>query len=216
MTSTKEEIEDKPLHLNQQVPQLLRLSRLQMVNLLKLKRITSLKLIEEHISHIKKVNPKLNAMVNERFEESIQEAKKADEIIANSDNLDELFKKYPFFGVPCSIKENIQVKGMKNSSGLVSRKNEISKEDADVVRLMKEAGFIILGNTNVSEICMWIEANNEVYGRTNNPYDLNRTAGGSSGGEGCIVGSGCAPIGIGSDIGGSIRIPAYFNVTRLS
>eukprot|EP01080_Neovahlkampfia_damariscottae_P003408 gene3408-5953_t len=209
MTSSVEEI--LITHLDVEVPQILRLSGLQMVNLLKLKRVTSLKLIEEHISHIKQVNPKLNAMVNERFEDAIKEAKKVDEIISNTSNLDELYKKHPYFGVPCSIKENIQVKDMKNSSGLVSRINEISKEDADVVKLMKQAGFIILGNTNVSEICMWIEANNEVYGRTNNPYDLERTAGGSSGGEGCTVGSGCTPIGIGSDIGGSIRIPAYFN-----
>jgi hypothetical protein len=199
-------------HLNEPISPLLKISGVQMANLLKLKRISCLQLIEEHISHIKRINPKINAMVNDRFEEAIKEAKKSDETIATS-NVDELFKKFPYFGVPCTIKENFKLIGMRNTSGLVSRKEiEIAKEDATVVQLMKKAGFIVLGNTNVSEICMWMEAQNEVFGRTNNPYDLTRTAGGSSGGEGSIIGSGCSPLGIGSDIGGSIRIPAYFNV----
>jgi fatty acid amide hydrolase 2 len=76
---------------------------------------------------------------------------------------------------------------------------------------LRAAGAIPLGVTNTSELCMWMESNNRVYGRTNNPYDLGRTAGGSSGGEGSIIGAGGSPFGLGSDIGGSIRMPAFFN-----
>ena len=80
-----------------------------------------------------------------------------------------------------------------------------------MVAAMKEAGGIMLGVTNVSELCMWMESDNKVYGRTCNPYHTGRTVGGSSGGEGCVVSAGGSPWGIGSDVGGSIRIPAFFN-----
>ena len=76
---------------------------------------------------------------------------------------------------------------------------------------MKAAGCIMLAVTNVSELCMWMESNNKVYGRTCNPYHTGRTVGGSSGGEGCVISAGGSPWGIGSDVGGSIRIPAFFN-----
>ena len=76
---------------------------------------------------------------------------------------------------------------------------------------MMSAGGIMLGVTNVSELCMWMESNNKVYGRTCNPYNTTRTVGGSSGGEGCVISAGGSPWGIGSDVGGSIRIPAFFN-----
>jgi fatty acid amide hydrolase 2 len=99
---------------------------------------------------------------------------------------------------------------MPHTAGLVARAGARAAADATAVARLRAAGFIPLGVTNVSELCMWMESNNRVYGRTNNPYDLRRTPGGSSGGEGAIVGAGGAPVGLGSDIGGSIRMPAFF------
>jgi fatty acid amide hydrolase 2 len=100
---------------------------------------------------------------------------------------------------------------MPNCAGLVSRAAHRSTSDATAVARLRRAGAIPLGVTNTSELCMWIESDNKVYGRTNNPYDPRCVAGGSSGGEGSIVGAGGSPFGLGSDIGGSIRGPAFFN-----
>nr|XP_009930569.1 PREDICTED: fatty-acid amide hydrolase 2 [Opisthocomus hoazin] len=97
---------------------------------------------------------------------------------------------------------------MPNTSGLVNRRNVIATSDATVVSRLKQAGAIPLGVTNCSELCMWFESSNRVYGRTNTPYDLQRIVGGSSGG---FLGAACSVIGVGSDIGGSIRMPAFFN-----
>jgi fatty acid amide hydrolase 2 len=100
---------------------------------------------------------------------------------------------------------------MPNTSGLVSRKKLRSAYDATAVSRLRSAGAIPLGVTNTSEICMWMETSNRVYGRTNNPYNTKHIVGGSSGGEGAIISAGGSPFGLGSDIGGSIRMPAFFN-----
>ncbi|KAG9478075.1 hypothetical protein GDO78_013201 [Eleutherodactylus coqui] len=101
--------------------------------------------------------------------------------------------------------------GMPHTSGLFSRRSLRSEHDAAVVSRLKRAGAIPLGVTNCSELCMWYESSNNIYGRSRNPYNLQHIVGGSSGGEGCIIGAGGSVIGVGSDIGGSIRMPAYFN-----
>ena len=117
----------------------------------------------------------------------------------------------PFYGVPCTVKENFAVAGMPHTSGLVSRRGAPATCDATAVARLRAAGFIVLGVTNLSELCMWYETNNKVYGRTNNPYCLDRMVGGSSGGEAADVSACGSPCGIGSDIGGSIRMPAFLN-----
>ena len=101
--------------------------------------------------------------------------------------------------------------GMPNCAGLVSRSAWRRAENAPTVQRMIDAGAIPLGVTNTPELCLWIETENRQYGRTHNAYDQTRTAGGSSGGEGAVVGSGGSPLGLGADIGGSIRMPAFFN-----
>nr|CAD7595869.1 unnamed protein product [Timema genevievae] len=101
--------------------------------------------------------------------------------------------------------------GMCHTSGLYCRRNIKAHEDGSAIAAMKRAGAIPLALTNVSEACMWWESNNLVHGRSNNPYNTHRIVGGSSGGEGCIHAAAASPIGIGSDIGGSIRMPAFFN-----
>jgi fatty acid amide hydrolase 2 len=114
-------------------------------------------------------------------------------------------------GVPCTIKESFAVAGMPHTSGSLARKDVVAKQSATAVQRLLDAGAIPLGVTNTSELTLWIESENRVWGRTNNAYDPERTAGGSSGGEGASIGSGFAPFGLGTDIGGSIRLPAFFN-----
>jgi len=168
--------------------------------------VSSAHVVDTHIRHIERVNPSLNAMVQTRFDEARAEAREADQALAAG-----RADLGPFHGVPCSIKEAFAVRGMPNTSGLVARKGRLSDTDAVTVARLRAAGAIVMGVTNTSELCMWMESINKVYGRSNNPYDLTRTVGGSSGGEGAIVGAGGAPFGLGSDIGGSIRMPAFFN-----
>ncbi|MDB4964737.1 MAG: hypothetical protein JWN44_426 [Myxococcales bacterium] len=173
-------------------------------------QLTSRAAVEAHIARIDAVNPVINAVVAARYAQARAEADAADARIAATpagerDGLP------PYLGVPCTIKECFALTGMPQSSGLVARKDFIADCDATTVARLRAAGAIPLGVTNVSELCMWYESNNRVYGRTNNPYDPSRIVGGSSGGEGAIIGAGGSPFGLGSDVGGSIRMPAFFN-----
>lgn len=164
------------------------------------------------IERIQEVNPVLNCVVDERFSDALKDAEEADNIIASGKfTQEELALQKPFLGVPMTTKDCIQVKGLLNTSGLYWRRDTRGAEDAPSIKQMREAGAIPFAVTNTSELCMWWESVNCVHGRTGNPYDANRIVGGSSGGEGATQGSACAPFGVGSDIGGSIRMPAYFN-----
>lgn len=181
-------------------------SALELAAKIRARELSSREVIEAHIRRIELVNPALNAVVATRFDEALSEARAADEQLAHSD-VDAL---PPLFGVPCTIKEFYAVRGMPQTGGLWIRRHEIATEDALVVRRLRAAGAIVLGVTNVPEGGLWLETHNRVYGLTNNPWDLRRTPGGSSGGEGAIVAAGGSPFGMGSDIGGSIRLPAAF------
>ncbi|XP_066259735.1 fatty-acid amide hydrolase 2 [Euwallacea similis] len=175
-------------------------------------KITSEQVLDSFIERIKEVNPILNCVVADRFEEAKKEAQAADELIKSGTVSQEtLAKEKPFLGVPFTTKDCIAVKGLIHSAGLYCRKHIRAESDAVVVTRLKQAGAIPIGLTNVSELCMWWESANNVHGRTNNPYDTSRIVGGSSGGEGCAQASAASAFGIGSDIGGSIRMPAYFN-----
>jgi fatty acid amide hydrolase 2 len=167
---------------------------------------TSAEIVDAHIRHIEAVNPALNAVVKDRFEQARAEAILADRKAAKSKSDLGIFH-----GVPFTVKEAFALEGMPNTGGLVARKGSLAPKDAITVARLRKAGAIPLGVTNISELCMWMESNNRVYGRTNNAYDQRCIAGGSSGGEGAIVGAGGSPFGLGSDIGGSIRMPAFFN-----
>src|SRR6202041_1007760 len=113
-------------------------------------------------------------------------------------------------GVPVTVKSSIDVAGLACEFGSVLRKGYTPETDAPLVARVRRAGAIILGNTNVPELLMAYESDNSMYGRVNNPWDLARTAGGSSGGESAAIAAGCSAGGVGSDGGGSIRIPAHF------
>ncbi len=186
---------------------LLTLSGTQIAALIRRREVSSREAVDTHIEQIEDVNPALNAVVRRRFGEARAEADAADATLAGAGDR----PLPPFHGVPCTIKECFALTGMPNTAGLVANIGDVADFDAVAVGRLRAAGAIPLGVTNVSELCMWMESSNKVYGRTNNPYDLTRTAGGSSGGEGSIIGAGGAPFGLGSDIGGSIRMPAFFN-----
>lgn len=161
-------------------------------------------IVEQHIARILAVNPSINAVVVDRFEAARAEADRADQAVAEGIELP------PLHGVPCTIKESFAVQGMPWTGGLLARRGTRAPRDATTVARLRAAGAIVLGLTNLSELCMWFESDNPVYGRTGNPYDPQRICGGSSGGEGAIVGAGGSPFGLGADVGGSIRMPAFF------
>ncbi len=183
-------------------------SATRLAALIRAGELSSVDVVDTHIRKIEAVNPALNAVVRDRFELARAEAELADDTVRASDPEDEL---PPFHGVPCTIKECFALEGMPQTGGLVARDGHIADTDATAVQRLRAAGAIPLGVTNLSELCMWLESSNRVYGRTNNPYDPSRMVGGSSGGEGAIIGAGASPFGLGSDIGGSIRLPAFFN-----
>jgi len=186
---------------------LLTLSGVRLAEMIRRREVSSSDVVEAHIRQVQKVNPVINAVVKDRFEQARIEAKAADEV-TKSTPADKL---PPFHGVPCTIKEEFALKGMPQTSGLPARKGIIADYDSEGVVRFKKAGAIPIGVTNTSELCMWYESDNRVYGRSNNPYNPKHIVGGSSGGEGAIIGAGGSPFGLGADVGGSIRMPAFFN-----
>ncbi|XP_069505091.1 fatty-acid amide hydrolase 2 [Ambystoma mexicanum] len=184
----------------------------RLARLIRRREVKSVDVVQAYIDRIQAVNPVINALVKDRFDAALQEALQVDCMLSEGQEDEKtLQEKFPFLGVPMTVKEAFSLHGMPNSSGLLSRRNIISSTDAVVVSRLKQAGAIPLGVTNCSELCMWYESSNNLYGRTRNPYNTQRIVGGSSGGEGCILGAAGSVIGIGADIGGSIRMPAFFN-----
>src|SRR5690625_3202505 len=167
---------------------LLNLDGTELAALIKDRQITCEEITTTLISHIKNVNSILNAVVEERFDEAIKEAKGKDQNIENIN-----FNEKPLYGVPISIKESFHVKGMKTTGGVYHRKDLIMNKDAVVVEKLKKAGAIILCKTNTPALCFCHETENKLYGRTNNAWDKERTAGGSSGGEAALIGVGGSP-----------------------
>ncbi|HET7658058.1 MAG TPA: amidase [Bacillales bacterium] len=169
------------------------------------REITATQAVETYITHLQRVNPLLNCLVEDRFEAARREAASADEALRSGTASGSLF------GVPFSIKECFHVEGMRTTGGLSHRKDMLIHVDAAVVSKLKAEGAIILGKTNTPTLCFCQESDNKLFGRTNNPFDRSRTAGGSSGGEGALIAVGGAAAGLGADVGGSIRFPSHFN-----
>jgi amidase len=168
------------------------------------KQLSSKAVVEAHLARIAEVNPKLNAVVQLIADSARKEADEADAALARGEI------KGPLHGVPMTIKDTLETTGVICTGGTKGRANYVPKADATAVARLRAAGAIFLGKTNVPELAGAVETDNLVYGRTNNPYDLTRTPGGSSGGEAAIVSSCGSPLGLGTDAGGSIRIPAHF------
>nr|CAD2172584.1 unnamed protein product [Meloidogyne enterolobii] len=177
------------------------------------KEISSEQLISAYISRIRRVQPLINAIVAECFEKALEEAKNVDNYLANLDENSEEYKNLeqnkPLLGVPFSNKNNMDVKGFVSVAGYAPFvNNPPAEKDCDVVERLCNAGAILIAITNLPKLAMNWSCTNKVYGRTRNPYDLRRIPGGSSGGEGALVGAGASPFGLGNDLGGSVRIPA--------
>lgn len=174
----------------------------EIINWRQKNRVLPSEILEYFIKRIEKHNEKLNALVYRRFETARKIAKEQDSIP---------FENLPLMaGIPFTTKEMIQVEGAPYTIGLKKRRGEISSRSASVVQRLESLGAICIGVTNIPELGFWWETDNLVYGKTSNPHDFKRTPGGSSGGEAAMISAGLVPFGIGSDIGGSIRIPASF------
>jgi fatty acid amide hydrolase 2 len=166
---------------------------------------TSTEVVEAHIAVLQRIAD-TNALAADRFDQARDEAAAADARVRAGDT-----DLPPLLGVPATVKEMLAVEGMPHTGGYPHRRKYREDSDAPVVARLRGAGAIVLGVGNTCGAYIWIESNNPVYGRVSNAYDRARTAGGSSGGDAVIVGSGGAPIALGSDLGGSVRIPAFFN-----
>jgi len=160
--------------------------------------------LEAHIARIEAVDEQLNAVVARRFDAARAEADAVDAALARGETLGLLG------GVPITVKEQFHIKGMATTFGLPTRSELLEDSEGPLVTRLRDAGAIIVGKTNVAELLFYQEGDNPLFGRTNNPWDLERTSGGGSGGEGAIIAAGGSPLGLAADIGGSIRTPAHF------
>lgn len=186
----------------------------ELVDKIKKGQLKSTSVVQFYINRIHQVNPHVNAVVHLASERAIEEASKVDQevlkILKGEPDADLSILEKPLLGIPFTCKDSIGVKDMIQSSGCTFRKNVLAEEDADVITQLRKSGGIPLCITNVPEILLWWESSNLLYGTTNNPYDLSRTTGGSSGGEAALIACCASPIGLGSDMGGSIRIPSFY------
>lgn len=175
-------------------------SATDIAEMIRRREVSAFDVVRAYIKRIHQVNPLLNAVVDGPFEEeALAEAKRIDEQLeAGQITAEEALARKPFLGVPFSTKDSTAVGGKLQTLGLLSRAHVKATEDAECVRLMREAGAIILVTTNVPEVNRWQESRNKLTGQTNNPYDNRRTVGGSSGGEGALISSCGSCFGIGT------------------
>ncbi|MEE9199404.1 MAG: amidase [Dehalococcoidia bacterium] len=166
------------------------------------KVLSPVEVVQAHLERIEALNPRLNAIVT-FAEDAHQQAEAAEAAVMRGDDLG------PLHGVPYTLKDCVEVAGLRTTQGSKLFEDYVSRKDATVYARLKNAGGILLGKTNLPEFALWWETDNLVFGRTCNPWDLERTPGGSSGGEAAAIASGLSPLGIGTDLGGSIREPAH-------
>jgi len=175
----------------------------EMLTALRTKQISAVELLDLHVRRIARHNTALNAIVEPDFERAKTEAQAADARRERGEN-------WPLLGLPMTLKESINVRGLRTTAGMEHWKDFRSEHDAPVTTRVKAAGAIVMGKTNVPQMLADWQSTNPVYGRTNNPWDVTRTPGGSSGGSAAALAAGLTPLEFGSDIGGSIRVPAAF------
>src|SRR5216683_1006297 len=168
------------------------------------KALSPVEVVEAHLERIETLQPKLNAFVHLDAEAALEQARRAGEMLRTERALG------PLLGVPVTLKSCIDVARWPCPAGSLLRKDYIAEADATLAARLRAAGAILLGNTNTPEFLMAYETDNLITGKTYNPWDLSRSAGGSSGGEAAAIASGCSAGGVGSDGGGSVRVPAHF------
>lgn len=167
--------------------------------------ISSSEVVERYLARIAAVDPRIHAVAVPLFEQARQESKQADERRAAGEVL------APLHGVPITVKECFYLAGTPSCIGLGSLRFDLAADDGPLVRRLRRAGGIVLAKTNLPQLMIWHECDNPVYGRTDNPWDLSRTPGGSTGGEAALIAARGSPLGIGNDLGGSIRVPCHFS-----
>jgi Asp-tRNA(Asn)/Glu-tRNA(Gln) amidotransferase A subunit family amidase len=177
----------------------------ELARLVRAKEISPVELVEAHLARIDAINPTLNAYIGLDTDRALADARAAEHALMRS------HVEQPLLGVPVSIKSSISVEGLPFETGSRFRAGVRGEADATLVRRLRAAGAIVLGVTNVAEQLMAWETDNALYGRTNSPWALDRTPGGSSGGEAAAIAAGLSAGGVGSDGGGSIRVPAHFS-----
>jgi amidase len=175
---------------------------LRMLEMLRVREISVAELAEAHIRQIERLNPKLNAFADFDAERVRVQARAMDAVPADA--------RGSFHGLPVTVKSSIATAGYKCEIGSLNHKGEIPSDDAVVVARLRARGALILGTTNCPEFLMAYETDNLLHGQTRNPWGLERTPGGSSGGESAAIAAGMSAAGLGSDSGGSVRVPAHF------
>jgi Asp-tRNA(Asn)/Glu-tRNA(Gln) amidotransferase A subunit family amidase len=185
--------------------ELVQLGAADLARLIRNGQAEPLEVVDAHIRVIERLNPKINALVTVTFNQARDEARRFRErLTVRRADLP------PLFGLPVTIKDSLPVAGVRFTAGSTFHRDNVATRDAEAVRRLKAAGAIVLGKTNCSDMSAIAETSNLIFGLTQNPWSLDHSAGGSSGGEAAIVACGGSPLGLGADLGGSIRIPAAF------
>ncbi len=179
----------------------------ELARLLRAKEVSSLELVRAHLERIERFDPQLRAFTQVFREQALADAEQRDLARRRGEALG------PLHGLPVSVKESLDFQGLAATMGVPSRRALRAASNSALVQALREAGAVILGRTNVSQYLIFHESRNPLFGQTANPWDLTRTPGGSSGGEAAALAAGLSPLGIGTDIGGSIRVPAHFTGT---
>ena len=183
-------------------PDLAFVSATEALAALRARRISAVELVKLQLDRIERLNPRINAIVNPLRESALARAREIDARRKGAAPAGALA------GLPVTIKDTFEIAGVRTTAGFEPLKNHVPQEDAAAVARLREAGAIFLGNTNTPPLASDWQTNNPIYGRTNNPWDVERTPGGSSGGSSAAIAAGLGYLSVGSDIGGSIRIPS--------
>ncbi|MGI9319619.1 MAG: amidase [bacterium] len=178
-------------------------SATHLANAIRQGQLTSREVVEASLARVEEINPVINAAVQVVSDRALSEAEQLDQLACAG-----RFQG-PLHGVPISIKDSLDTEGIVTTGGTLGRKNFVPHRDAPVVKRLRDAGAVLIAKTNTPELTLGGETENLIYGRTNNPYDIMRSPGGSSGGSAAMVAVGGAALELGSDTGGSIREPAH-------
>jgi fatty acid amide hydrolase len=166
------------------------------------RQFSSSEVVSAHLERQNEVEAKINAVAVSLHDQALAAAKAADQGKPGDGQ--------KLYGVPVTVKECFDVVGTATTAGLIGRAGNLKGDDAELVTRLRAAGAIITAKSNLAQLELYVESDNPLFGRTNNPWDLARTPGGSSGGEAALVASSASPLGLGTDIGGSVRVPAHF------
>src|SRR6266851_124903 len=176
----------------------------RLLAMLRKREVSAVELTDAFLDRIEEVNPKLRAVVTLVEERAVKEAEESDNRLAKGDSVRALE------GLPVTIKDSIETAGIRTTDGMKMYEHHVPKNDAPVVERLRAAGAVLVAKTNLPEMAMDYDCDNPVFGPTYNPWNLTRVPGGSSGGEAAALAAGLSPLGMGSDYGGSIRVPAHF------